>query len=76
VLRYRVKSFLLVHTIAKNYHMEESFMSLNEKHFSPAKLEPNELEEIQAIEQLLSSKFGHSISLVAYQAEPKEEFVD
>jgi hypothetical protein len=51
-------------------------MSIKEEHFSIAKLEPNELEEIQAIEQRLSSKLGHSISIIAYQAEPVEKFVD
>lgn len=48
-------------------------MSVNEELFSYAKLEANELKEIQEIEQKLSNKFGQPISLVAYQAEDVEE---
>lgn len=51
-------------------------MSTYEELFSLAKLEPNEIEEIQTIEQRLSSKFGQSISLVAYQAETKDKSVE
>lgn len=51
-------------------------MTIYEDLYSLAELEPHDLEEIQRFEQRLSSKFGHSISIVAYQSEPVEKFVD
>ncbi len=39
-----------------------------EDRYSPALLKPEEIEEIQEIEQRLSNKTGQPITIIAYQA--------
>ncbi|MFC5401685.1 hypothetical protein [Cohnella soli] len=46
---------------------------INENSFSLALLKPDEVEEVRAMEQKMTEKVGHPISLIAYQADVDED---
>ncbi|MFC5469777.1 hypothetical protein ACFPPD_13670 [Cohnella suwonensis] len=46
---------------------------ISENSFSLAMLKPDEVEEIRAMEQKMSEKVGHPISLIVYQADIGED---
>jgi hypothetical protein len=49
---------------------------MNDDHYSIANLKPDQVDEIQNVEQKLTEKLGQPITLIAYQMDSRNQAKD